>query len=87
MSNCTMQSDSTSAHGSSSKRSISQGKPMTHLELVRHDIKRARREKECKKAKPIAAITLFQREPTTLSPNMLSPKLQDSFAHIFKHKQ
>ncbi len=71
---------------SSSKRKLSQGKYMTHAELVAYDIKRARREKECTKAKPSgAAITLSHQGTAKVSPNMLSQKLRDRFAHIFTH--
>ncbi len=61
---------------------------MTYRELVIHDLKRARIEKECTKAKPTsAAITLSQCGPTMLSPNMLSHMLRDRFAHIFANTQ
>ena len=73
--------------GMSSKRKISQGNPMSYTDLVRLDIKRARRENQRDTAKPVSAVTLSQRTPLALSPGMLSQKLQDRFAHLFKSKQ
>ena len=76
-----------SHEGMSSKRKISQGNPMSYTDPVRLDIKRARRENQRDTAKPVSAVTLSQLTPLALSPGMLSQKLQDRFAHLFKSKQ
>ena len=75
----------TSQENMSSKRKVSQGNP--NSDLVRFDIKSARRENQRDTAKPVSAVTLSQRNPIALSPGMLSQKLQDRFAHLFKSKQ
>ncbi len=80
-------SPTTSQENMSSKRKVSQGNPMSYSDLVRFDIKRARRENQRDTAKPVSAVTLSQRNPIALSPGMLSQKLQDRFAHLFKSKQ
>ncbi len=60
---------------------------MTHNELVYYDLKRARKESNMASAKPTpATVTLSKHDTIMLSPNILSNKLKERFAHLLSSK-